>query len=129
MLDLRDLIIGLDFDGTVVTHAYPFIGEPLPGCIEVLKRCIDSGAKICLNTMRSGDKLEAAVQYLTENGIELYGINCNPKQSEWTDSPKVHAHLYIDDAALGAPTIQPPGRCRPEICWTTVESMLFPPQY
>ncbi len=28
------MFIGLDFDGTVVDHRYPEIGEPVPGAIK-----------------------------------------------------------------------------------------------
>ena len=32
--------------------------------------------------------------------IELYGINHNPDQDEWSNSPKAYANVYIDDAAM-----------------------------
>lgn len=53
--NLNGLVIGLDFDGTVVTHDYPKIGKPIPRAIEVLTKLVGTGAKICLNTMRSGN--------------------------------------------------------------------------
>ena len=31
------------------------------------------------------------------------GVNNNPAQERWSSSPKIYAHLYIDDAALGVP--------------------------
>ena len=34
-----------------------------------------------------------------------FGVNENPTQHEWTSSPKVYGHIYIDDAALGAPLV------------------------
>jgi len=123
----KGIIIGLDFDGTVVTHEYPKIGKPLPNCVETLKRCVDAGAKICLNTMRSGLPLQEAVGYLIENGIELYGVNCNPDQKSWTESTKVYAHVYIDDAALGTLTMQDPSFSdRPYVDWVLAEALLFP---
>ena len=33
----------------------------------------------------------------------MYGINVNPNQTTWTESPKAYGQLYIDDAALGIP--------------------------
>ena len=33
----------------------------------------------------------------------MFGINENPTQKRWTNSPKVYTHMYIDDAALGCP--------------------------
>ena len=53
--------------------------------------------------MRSGEFLAEAVRYMEESGIELYGINHNPDQDSWTDSPKAYGQYYIDDAAVGCP--------------------------
>lgn len=98
------MIIAVDFDGTCVKHAYPKIGEDI-GAVPVLKEMVRQGHQIVLNTMRSGDLLEEAAQWFTDNGIELVGKNYCPGQATWTSSPKVFAQVYIDDAALGAPTI------------------------
>jgi hydroxymethylpyrimidine pyrophosphatase-like HAD family hydrolase len=32
------MTIAIDFDGTIVTHAYPAIGKPIPFAIETLKK-------------------------------------------------------------------------------------------
>lgn len=119
------MYIGLDFDGTVVDHRYPDIGEPVPGAIKWLKRLRRSGARIILFTMRSnsndaGNLLGDAVQYLEKNGIRLFGVNRNPDQDEWTSSPKVYAHIYIDDSAFGCPLVQPKGFSRPCVDWKIV---------
>ena len=116
------MIIGLDFDGTTVTHEYPEIGKEI-GAAPVLKELVDRGHKIVLNTMRSGEELQEAVDWFQKNKIPLYGINENPDQKEWTSSPKVFADLYIDDAALGAP-LSNPGRGRPFIDWRRVRQIL-----
>jgi hypothetical protein len=97
------MIIGIDFDGTCVKHAYPNIGDDI-GAVPVLKEFIRQGHKLILITMRSGELLDNAVQWLKERGIELYGVNHNPDQDSWTESPKIYAQLYIDDAGLGCPT-------------------------
>ena len=99
--------IGLDFDGTVVKHAYPAIGDDI-GAVPVLKRLVANGFNLILNTMRSRDSagvdtLQPALDWFEQHGIPLYGVNENPTQKEWTSSPKVYASLYIDDGALGAP--------------------------
>jgi len=96
------LYIGVDFDGTCVTHEYPRVGKDI-GAVPVLKKLTDSGHLLILNTMRSGKELDDAVQWFIDNDIPLYGVNENPSQKSWTLSPKVYAHLYIDDAALGCP--------------------------
>jgi len=126
---LEKLIVCVDFDGTIVDHAYPLIGEPVPGAIPWLKKLQNHGAKIILWTMRSdhpkvGNVLSQAVEYLNGNGIDLYAINSNPSQSSWTNSPKAFAHIYIDDAAIGCPLIELPAFKRRCVDWTLVGEML-----
>lgn len=113
------MIIAVDFDGTCVTHEFPKVGKDI-GAIPVLKKLVEKGHQIILHTMRShpdkdnqgktlsgevisNDTLQEAIDWFKENEIPLWGINENPKQKEWTSSPKIYAHLYIDDAALGVP--------------------------
>jgi hypothetical protein len=98
------MIIAIDFDGTCVKHAYPRIGEDI-GAIPVLKQLVKDGHQLILNTMRGGELLGEAVKWFNDNGIKLSGANHTPGQATWTTSPKVYAQLYIDDAALGCPTI------------------------
>jgi hypothetical protein len=75
--------------------------------------------------MRSGDKLKEAMQWFTDNNIPLYGANENPTQKSWTESPKVFANLYIDDAALGCPLIFDHAiSSRPFVNWVMVEEIL-----
>lgn len=116
--------IAIDFDGTVVTHDYPNIGSDI-GAIPVLKQLIEKNYKLILNTMRSGKELRDAVSWFKKNEIPLFGINKNPTQSKWTDSPKVYAHLYIDDAALGIPLIHDKINNRPYVNWVKVEKLLI----
>jgi hypothetical protein len=119
--------IALDFDGTVCVHRYPSIGKDI-GAVPVLKELISNGHLLILNTMRSGQELEDAVEWFKDNEIPLYGINSTPGQSTWTSSPKVYAHLYIDDAALGIPLVRN-GRERPYVNWSEVREMLIEEGY
>ena len=112
------MYICIDFDGTCVTHEFPSIGKDI-GAIPVLKELVKNNHKLILFTMRSnmkdvksldynihsqsGNYLDEAVQWFKNNKIPLYGINVNPDQITWTESPKAYGHLYIDDAALGIP--------------------------
>ena len=119
------MYIAIDFDGTCVTHDYPRIGKDI-GAVTVLKRLVEAGHKLILNTMRSGKELQDAVNWFNENGIELYGANENPTQKRWTQSPKVYAHLYIDDAALGCPLRMNSNLSdRPFVDWEVVAYLLF----
>ena len=119
------MFICVDFDGTIVDHRYPEIGQPVPDAIKWLKRFNRHGAKLILYTMRSddgvsGSALSDAVAYLKSEGVELYGVNENPGQEDWTSSPKVYADVYIDDAAFGCPLIMPKGFARPCVNWKEV---------
>ena len=99
---MKRMFIAVDFDGTCVTHEYPIIGKKI-GAAPVLRE-LAKKHDIILYTMRDGEKLQDAVDWFKQNGIPLYAVNENLSQKVWTDSPKVFAHLYIDDAALGTLT-------------------------
>jgi len=117
--------IAIDFDGTCVDHCFPDIGEEVPECVDVLKELVQAGHKLILNTMRSGEYLEPAVQWFISRGIPLSGINTDPAQSGWTQSPKCFSELYIDDAAFGAPIIERAGFNRKSIDWGVVREKLL----
>jgi hypothetical protein len=124
------MYICVDFDGTVVDHCFPKIGTEAPGAIHWLKRLQDQGARLILFTMRSdtsfgGPMLTDAVDFLESRGIRLYGINTNPDQDSWTESPKAYGDIYVDDAAFGCPLIQPQGFRRPCVDWETVGPALL----
>lgn len=135
------IVIAVDFDGTVVTHDFPAVGKDI-GAVPILKRLIAEGHRLILWTMRgnptgntgfsdevpvilNGNHLDDAVNWFKENDIELYGIQRNPTQDEWTKSPKCYAQLYIDDAALGAPLTRDESLSdRAFIDWSAVEKIL-----
>ena len=118
------MLVAVDFDGTCVTHEYPNIGKDI-GAVPILKKLIKNGHKIILLTMRHGKFLDEAVQWFNNNDIELYGINENPQQKEWTDSPKVFANVYIDDAGLGIPLSYDNNiSLRPFVNWTMVDKYI-----
>jgi len=134
------MYIAIDFDGTCVTSDYPLVGKDI-GAVPILKKLVENGHQLILFTMRSnipytkgngkeikdvpaGNYLDDAVNWFKDNGIELFGINNNPTQKDWTLSPKAYAHLYIDDAALGAPLVYDK-HDRPYIDWKKVEQILI----
>jgi len=119
------MYICIDFDGTVVDHRYPYVGDPVPQAVDWLRRWVELGAKLILFTMRSDDAegeeyLRDAVQYFEKNNIELFGINRNPDQDSWTKSPKAYGQIYIDDAAFGCPLTSIPNFNRPCVDWRQV---------
>lgn len=123
-------VIAVDFDGTCVDHRYPDVGANAPGAVETLLELVvpdDPNAletRLILWTMRSGEHLVAARSWFARHGIPLFGVNENPDQKSWTDSPKAYAQVYIDDAALGCPLISIPGFARPCVDWSAVRSRL-----
>lgn len=99
---MTKLIVGVDFDGTVVTHDFPHIGKDI-GAIPYLRQLNALGVKLILHTMRSDEKLEEAATFLKNQGVELWGLNMNPEQKSWTNSTKPYCNIFVDDAALGCP--------------------------
>lgn len=133
--------IVIDFDGTCVTHSFPEIGKEI-GAAPVLNKLVTAGHRLILSTMRSdgqreqvlsngykmheGDFLTQAVGWFKENDIPLFGIQRNPEQDAWTDSPKAYGHLLIDDTALGCPLrIDLSLSNRPFVDWGKVEDFLI----
>lgn len=120
----RPFKVAVDFDGTIAEHAeFPEIGDPVPDAFLWLKRFKKWGDRIFLWTMRSGDELEQAIEYCREHGLEFDAINEDPEQSDWTDSPKAYANIYIDDLSAGCPLLEQ-GRDRPCVDWTAVGPMV-----
>jgi len=132
--------INLDFDGTVVSHEFPKIGNDI-GSVNVLHRIVRNGHKLILFTMRSdikspkadapeivsvgGNYLTDAVNWFKAKDIPLYGIQSNPTQHSWTTSPKSYAQLMIDDTALGAPLVYDTKISKlPFIDWVKVEQIM-----
>lgn len=97
------LIIGVDFDGTIVEDAYPGIGKPRIFAFETLKRLQEDGHRLILWTYRSGKTLEEAVDFCKENGINFYAVNKSYPEEQYdeTKSRKINADLFIDDRNIG----------------------------
>lgn len=127
-------IIAVDFDGTLCEHRFPEIGIENPHAFDWLSRFQKAGAKLILYTMRSDkrsngvsaeghpatrDYLSEAVEWCRARGMLFWGVNENPEQKSWTDSPKVYAHRYIDDAAHGCP-LRESGDGRPMADWRVI---------
>jgi hypothetical protein len=96
-------VIAVDFDGTIVTHAYPQIGKEMLFAFATLKELQNRGHKLILWTFRSGELLDEAVDYCRKNGIEFYAVNKNYPEEQFSDkiSRKVNADIFIDDRNIG----------------------------
>ena len=124
-LPLDGILIGVDFDSTCVTHAYPAIGHEIPECVKTLQALVKKGARLILYTMRSDVELMAAVQWMRDHHVELWAINHNPMQHRFSSSRKVYADIYIDDSALGTPMQENlEMSLKPFVDWTKVRELL-----
>lgn len=120
----KGLEIILDFDGTVVSHEFPLIGNDI-GSVNVLKDLINEGHRLILFTIRSKYYLSESVKWFKDNNITLYGIQKNPTQHTWTSSPKAYGQLIIDDASLGIPLkIDHTISSRPYVDWDKIRELL-----
>jgi len=95
--------IAVDFDGTIVEHAYPEIGKEMRFAFATLKELQNRGHKLILWTFREGRLLDEAVQYCLKNGVEFYAINKSYPEEEISEkiSRKINADIFIDDRNVG----------------------------
>ena len=98
----RNIIIAVDFDGTLCENKYPDIGEPNTALIQYLIYHQQCGDKIILWTCRKNKPLDNAVQWCKEQGLEFDEVNNNLLEivNAWgEDTRKICADIYIDDRA------------------------------
>jgi hypothetical protein len=102
--NIHKMKIAVDFDGTIVEHRYPQIGEEKLFAFETLKQLQKLGHQLILWTFRHGKELDEAVEYCRKKGIEFYSINKSYPEEEYTTdtcSRKIDADLFIDDRNVG----------------------------
>lgn len=98
------MIIAVDFDGTIVEHRYPAIGNEIPFAIETLKRLSEEHHRLILWSVREGKLLEEAVSFCSDRGLKFYAVNSNyPEENKNHEnfSRKLKADLFIDDRNVG----------------------------
>lgn len=98
------MIIAVDFDGTIVEHRYPRIGEEIPFAIDTLKLLQQEKHRLILWSVREGTLLEEAVEWCKARGLEFYAVNKDypeEQKSHQGFSRKLKADLFIDDRNLG----------------------------
>lgn len=99
------MLIAVDFDGTIVKHRYPAIGEEIPFAIETLKKLAADRHRLILWTVREGVLLDEAVEFCRARGLEFYAVNRDYPEEEQSRnrhfSRKLKVDLFIDDRNLG----------------------------
>ncbi|HKM13285.1 MAG TPA: hypothetical protein VJX90_08300 [Bacteroidales bacterium] len=100
------MTIAIDFDGTIVEHAYPAIGKPIPFAIDTLLQMQKDGHRLILWTVRTGDLLQEAIDYCAKRGLYFYAENENYRGEVEELQPgeyhrKLDADMFIDDKNLG----------------------------
>jgi hypothetical protein len=99
------MTIAVDFDGTIVEHKYPAIGEEIPFAVDTLKMLIRDRHKLILWSVREGHLLDEAVAWCRERGIEFYAVNKDyPEETTENNqhfSRKLKVDIFIDDRNLG----------------------------
>ncbi len=96
--------IAVDFDGTIVEHRYPAIGEEKLFAFETLKQLQKLGHQLILWTYRHGKELDEAISFCKNNGVEFYAVNKSYPEEEFdpaSASRKLDVDLFIDDRNIG----------------------------
>jgi len=96
--------LAIDFDGTIVEHKYPEIGEIKLFAFETLRELQKQGHQLILWTYRYGKELEDAVEFCRKNGLEFYAINKSFPEEQFDESNasrKIDCDMFIDDRNLG----------------------------
>ena len=100
------MTIAVDFDGTIVEHKYPEIGQELPFATETLKMLIKDRHRLILWSVREGQLLEDAVNWCRERGVEFWAVNRDYPEENGIESNnhysrKIKADCFIDDRNIG----------------------------
>lgn len=97
-------VYAVDFDGTLCEDEFPGIGHERLNTIYFVRRHIqEEGDKWILWTVREGERLKEALEWLEKRGLHPDAVNDNlPELIEmYGNNPrKVAADYYIEDRAL-----------------------------
>lgn len=103
----KQVVLAIDFDGTICEVSYPEIGREREGAKEFINKLYDEGYLIVINTCRSDDGEVKAAQmardFLRLRGIKYHNFNENPQhliEAYGCDTRKISADVYIDDKCL-----------------------------
>lgn len=124
----RKPIIAIDFDGTLVSSAFPDIGHDL-GALFWLSQIHQMDTEMVLWTCRTGENLQAAKTWLTEHGfddvITKHNEHADANGNWEIESRKVYANIYVGDRAFGAPLRRFSDGREPEYDWEKAGPMII----
>ena len=99
------MLIAVDFDGTIVEHRYPEIGEEVPFATETLRMLRNDGHRLILWSVREGKLLTDAVEWCRQHGVEFYAVNHDYPEEKNENNPyfsrKLKVDVFIDDRNVG----------------------------
>jgi len=102
---MDSLIFAVDFDGTIVEHRFPEIGDLKSHAIRIMKRLQAKDHKVILWTCRPNisnteNYLEKACAFLFRKGFRPDAVNENIDRNTKLGIPKVIADFYLDDKSF-----------------------------
>ena len=106
---MKQLVIAVDFDGTLCEYAFPSIGkqtEQQKNLLDLLIKLKEKGHYLILWTNRGDNEklkcLTEAIEWCKGKGLEFDAVNENLQNQKKISgySPKIMADYYIDDKAL-----------------------------
>lgn len=101
------MIIAVDFDGVLCEDKFPAIGMERPRMIDMVRRLIRAGHEVILWTSRVDGRLEEALRWCDERGLDFCAVNDNAPSNKGmyehmypNGTRKVYADVYVDDHSL-----------------------------
>ena len=99
----KRLVLGVDFDGTIVEEAFPNIGAIKQTTVNFMHNAMANGHLVIVWTARSGQAEKDAIKFLDENFIPYHYVNENPEDPyaiRGEQGRKIFCDYYLDDRAI-----------------------------
>lgn len=99
----ENLIIAIDFDGTIAGLSFPEVGPAKDSVADYINKLYEEGNIILINTCRTGLYEGYAQEFLEMHSIKYDFINSNhPTMVAYykQDCRKIFADIYVDDKCL-----------------------------
>lgn len=99
----KRLVLGVDFDGTIVEEAFPNIGAIKQKTVDFMYRAQREGHLVIVWTARSGKAEREAIKFLHDNGIPHDYVNQNPEDPyaiRGEQGRKIFCDYYLDDRSV-----------------------------